>query len=126
MIRRLDIRLALVAVGASAWCGISRELNAQSQNRDVGHCVEGARETVNCWNLLAGTQMPEDLSRYSEFLPNLGGWDFRVNLPPGGRARSPGKASSVLASASDVALRWSVPPRAIASFFARTPRMTSW
>ncbi|MCW5631797.1 MAG: VCBS repeat-containing protein [Rubrivivax sp.] len=54
---------------------------AQGQDRDVGHCVSGARQTVACWNNAAGKLIPEALENYAEFLPNLKGWDFRVNLP---------------------------------------------
>jgi hypothetical protein len=54
---------------------------AQSQDRDIGHCTVGSRETFACWNPLAGNQIPENQANYPEFLPNLRGWDFRVNLP---------------------------------------------
>lgn len=81
MTRRRTIGLVGVAMGLAAAWAAPRELLAQSQDRDFGHCVEGTRETVSCWNPLAGAEIPEDLSRYPEFLPNLRGWDFRVNLP---------------------------------------------
>lgn len=72
--------------GLVSWCSLlvvagSALVLAQSQDRDVGHCVAGNRETFACWNPLAGSQIPEALGSYPEFLPNLRGWDFRVNLP---------------------------------------------
>jgi VCBS repeat protein len=60
---------------------VSTDVSAQSQDRDVGHCVAGGRETFACWNPRAGNQIPENSGSYPEFLPNLRGWDFRVNLP---------------------------------------------
>ena len=54
---------------------------AQSQDRDIGHCVADNQETFACWNPAAGNQIPEAPGSYPEFLPNLRGWDFRVNLP---------------------------------------------
>jgi hypothetical protein len=57
------------------------QIFAQSQDRDIGHCVKDSRETFACWNPSAGKFIPESLSGYPEFLPNLNGWDFRINLP---------------------------------------------
>lgn len=54
---------------------------AQSQDRDIGHCVANTQDTFACWNPAAGNQIPESLADYREFLPNLAGWDFRINLP---------------------------------------------
>ncbi len=54
---------------------------AQTTDRDAGNCVAGSSAVTACWNPLAGSQMSEDLAEYPEFLPNLHGWDFRINLP---------------------------------------------
>lgn len=70
-----------LAMTAAVWLTLMPTALAQSQDRDIGHCVAGSRETLACWNPRAGSQMPESLGSYPEFLPNLKGWDFRVNLP---------------------------------------------
>ena len=54
---------------------------AQTTDRDAGNCVAGNSAVVACWNPDAGSQVSEDLSEYPEFLPDLHGWDFRINLP---------------------------------------------
>jgi hypothetical protein len=76
------VALALsIAMPALVGLLASPAVLAQSQDRDIGHCVADQRETFACWNPLAGNQIPENLGSYPEFLPNLRGWDFRVNLP---------------------------------------------
>lgn len=54
---------------------------AQGVQRDSGHATVNGRAVFAAWNLEAGSGIPEDLSGYPEFLPNLRGWDFRINLP---------------------------------------------
>jgi hypothetical protein len=76
------IRLSLLSLLAVVMAVTTTPvLLAQSQDRDLGHCVDGGRETFACWNPSAGKQIPESPSTYPEFLPNLNGWDFRINLP---------------------------------------------
>ena len=46
-----------------------------------GHAALNGKAIVACWNFAAGQSLPEDFSRYLEFLPFVHGWDFRMNLP---------------------------------------------
>jgi len=71
MIWRVGLLLALLGTAA----------NAQSTARDAGNCVAGTSVVVACWNPDAGSHMNESLADYPEFLPDLHGWDFRINLP---------------------------------------------
>ncbi|MGQ7847541.1 FG-GAP and VCBS repeat-containing protein [Granulosicoccus sp. 3-233] len=54
---------------------------AQGTSRDNGHAATGGQAIFAAWNERAGDGIPEDLRKHSEFLPNLNGWDFRINLP---------------------------------------------
>src|SRR4029079_7963580 len=65
---------ALVAVAGAA-------LLAQGIARDDGHCATPTSIVVACWNGSAGNGIAENIANYPEFLPNLHGWDFRINLP---------------------------------------------
>lgn len=65
--------LALLATSAA---------RGQSLGTDAaGHATLNGRPILACWNFEAGTGIPEDITRYPEFLPFLRGWDFRINLP---------------------------------------------
>ena len=44
-----------------------------------GHCLSGSKSVFACWNFEAGG--PQSPTSFSEFLPNLRGWDFRINFP---------------------------------------------
>jgi hypothetical protein len=58
------------------------EALAQGITPDVGgHCLVGNNVVFSCWNFQAGRGLGEDIANYTEFLPNLHGWDFRINLP---------------------------------------------
>ena len=46
-----------------------------------GHCLRGSASIYACWNFQAGADLGENIASYTEFLPNLHGWDFRINLP---------------------------------------------
>jgi hypothetical protein len=65
---------ALVALAGAA-------LLAQGIARDDGHCATPTSIVVACWNGSAGNGIAENIANYPEFLPNLHGWDFRINLP---------------------------------------------
>ena len=54
---------------------------AQATSMDEGHCTKSGRTILACWNFQAGKDMPKRYGDYEEYLPNLEGWDFRVNLP---------------------------------------------
>jgi hypothetical protein len=55
---------------------------AQSFKRDNGNCIGRSGDViVGCWNPDAGADIPPSFSRYPEVLPNLQGWDYRINLP---------------------------------------------
>ena len=73
MIRYFSIILCMLAsVGIASGQGI---------NQDNGHAAIGGMTVFANWNPEAGRDIPDDFSRYPEFLPNLRGWDFRINLP---------------------------------------------
>src|SRR5215212_1249002 len=46
-----------------------------------GHAVISGKSVFANWNFDAGRDIPDDFASYPEFLPNLRGWDFRINLP---------------------------------------------
>ena len=56
---------------------------AQGWDQDAaGHCKRDQMGVIfACWNPDAGNNIPNDLARYPEDLPNLEGWDFRINFP---------------------------------------------
>lgn len=55
---------------------------AQSITLDAnGHCLNSTGSIYACWNFQAGAGLGENIGTYTEFLPNLHGWDFRINLP---------------------------------------------
>lgn len=73
MIRYLSIVFCILAgVGIASGQGISK---------DNGHAALGSITVFANWNTEAGRDIPDDFSTYPEFLPNLRGWDFRINLP---------------------------------------------
>jgi hypothetical protein len=53
----------------------------QGIGKDDGHAGIGGRTVFSAWNLEAGRAIPRDFASYPELLPNLEGWDFRINLP---------------------------------------------
>jgi hypothetical protein len=73
----MKTKLKMILLTAAA----AIEANAQSQERDIGHCVASNAEAFACWNPEAGRLIPTLLANIPEFLPNLNGWDFRINLP---------------------------------------------
>lgn len=74
MFRIAQVVAALAALGGAA-------VLAQGISRDAGHCATPTSVVIACWNDAAGRNIPESLANYPEFLPNLHGWDFRINLP---------------------------------------------
>ena len=56
-------------------------ISGQGVNKDNGHAAIGALTVFANWNFDAGRDIPDDFTSYPEFLPNLQGWDFRINLP---------------------------------------------
>ncbi|HKQ50580.1 MAG TPA: VCBS repeat-containing protein [Phycisphaerae bacterium] len=68
-----SIFLLLLFVQAASGQGLSPDAD--------GHAARNGKAIMACWNFSAGAGLPESLSRYPEFLPNLSGWDFRINLP---------------------------------------------
>ena len=57
------------------------ETAGQGLALDNGHAAIGSRTVFANWNFNAGRDIHDDFSSYPEFLPNLQGWDFRINLP---------------------------------------------
>src|SRR5690349_1276326 len=73
---------ACVLVVASLVSFISKESFAQGTVVDPnGHCLTSTGAIYACWNFQAGAALGENIGSYSEFLPNLHGWDYRINLP---------------------------------------------
>src|SRR5262245_44729957 len=73
MLRQLlSVMFILVTVSVASGQGI---------NQDEGHAALGGMTVFANWNADAGRDIPDDFSTYPEFLPNLRGWDFRINLP---------------------------------------------
>lgn len=61
---------------------IAQDTFAQGITPDAdGHCLSGSASVYACWNFQAGGGFGENIASYTEFLPNLRGWDFRINLP---------------------------------------------
>lgn len=56
-------------------------IGGQGLSKDNGHAAIGAMTVFANWNFDAGRDIPDDFASYPEFLPNLRGWDFRINLP---------------------------------------------
>ena len=54
---------------------------SQATTKDQGHCTHFGSTILACWNFEAGKDMPKQYGDYEEYLPNLEGWDFRINLP---------------------------------------------
>jgi hypothetical protein len=73
MLRRLFSAVFILATVSVA--------SAQGINKDNGHAAIGNMTVFANWNAEAGRDIPDDFSTYPEFLPNLRGWDFRINLP---------------------------------------------
>lgn len=63
------IYLAALAQGAN---------NGGHPTKSVGF---SSKAVYAAWNFEAGRNIPKNYAEYPEFLPNLEGWDFRINLP---------------------------------------------
>lgn len=77
--QRTFVSLAIGCVAIS-FCLSSAQGQGLSVDAD-GHAALNGKPVFACWNFSASTGAAEDYTRYSEFLPFLHGWDFRVNLP---------------------------------------------
>jgi hypothetical protein len=84
---------------------------SQGIGKEDGHAGIGGQTIFSAWNPEAGRAIPRDFASYSELLPNLEGWDFRINLPHvrfqrlrSGHASVPVLVGVVEGTASDVTL----------------------
>ena len=68
---------------------VGKTAESQGVGPDAGHATLNGNAIVGAWNFEAGDQMPRLFAQYPEFshlaasgvVPNLNGWDFRINLP---------------------------------------------
>jgi hypothetical protein len=74
-------RAALPLLALLLAAAATQDLRGQGADLGEGHAEVNGRTVFANWNFQAGSQIPDDFSTYPEFLPFLGGWDFRINLP---------------------------------------------
>lgn len=68
------VLLGLILVGTMPGYG-------QGIDKQDGHVGIFGKTVFAAWNFEAGREIPRKYALYPEILPNLEGWDFRINLP---------------------------------------------